>query len=137
MNTLLKGGCLCGAIQYEIAGEASAFYHCHCKRCRKLSGTGHASNVRVSEGTIRWLQGETLLGSFKVPEAKRFRNDFCTRCGSPLPRAYRDMGIIVVPAGSLDDDPPLAPQAHIFMDSAAAWSCQDDTLPKHPEYVGK
>jgi hypothetical protein len=28
----------------------------------------------------KWLSGEELLESFKVPDAKRFRTVFCSKC---------------------------------------------------------
>lgn len=130
----LKGSCLCGSVQYEISGEGVTFYHCHCQRCRKATGTGHASNIRVSpETSIRWTQGEELLKRYKVPEAERYFTNFCSNCGSPMPRVVPELGAVVLPAGSLDDEPMMKPQARIFWDSRAEWSC-DDGIPVFPEY---
>lgn len=130
----LSGGCLCGGVRYEISGEPVRFYHCHCLRCRKATGTGHASNLLVKPGEIKWTQGEDLIRSFKVPEAQRFRNNFCVECGGRVPRFVAETNFIVIPAGSLDSDPTLAPQARIFWASRASWSCSDE-LPVHAEYV--
>jgi hypothetical protein len=38
--------------------------------------------------------------------------------------------LLVVPAGSLDSDVPIAPNAHIFMSSRANW---DDGLERFPK----
>lgn len=134
-QSLLRGGCLCGSILYEVTGAPTKFYHCHCQRCRKATGTGHASNVLVEPGAIKWTKGETLLRSYKIPEAKRFTNVFCGNCGARLPRFVPETGFIVVPAGSLDSDLPPLPQARIFWNSRAAWSCSDAALPVHAEYA--
>ena len=131
--SLLKGSCLCGDVSYQIEGEALAFYHCHCLRCRKMNGTGHASNIRVQASTVNWLSGKDLIRSYKVPEADRFRNDFCGKCGSPLPRLFANLNLIVLPAGTLDMEPPELETSRIFCDSRAAWSCQDE-LPAYAEY---
>ena len=131
---MLKGGCLCGAVQYEVAGEAKRFYHCHCSRCRKATGTGHASNIFLQPAILRWLAGQEHVRSFKVPEAKRFTNQFCEICGGRLPRQLTDSDIVLVPAGSLDAEPPIRPQAHIFAGSRANWSCTIGELPVYPEY---
>lgn len=128
-----EGKCLCGVVQYRISGEESAFYHCHCERCRRATGTGHASNVRIQTDRIEWLQGEDKIRQYKVPEAIRFRNDFCEQCGSPLPRLVHHLGFAVVPAGSLNTIPTLTPQARIFKGSAISWSCAD-SLPDFDEY---
>ncbi len=133
-QTTLKGSCLCGAVKYEASGEAKRFLHCHCSRCRKATGTGHASNLFLQPGTLRWLAGEEQVRSFKLPEAKRFTNSFCATCGSRLPRQAAGTDIVLIPAGSLDDEPPIAPQARIFTGSRANWSFGGDDLPAFEEY---
>lgn len=133
-TSMLHGSCLCGSVRYEISGEPAKFYHCHCRRCRKASGTGHASNLLVQSGSLTWTQGEAQLRFYKVPEARRFANCFCSVCGGRLPRYVTETGFIVVPAGSLDTEPPIRPQARIFWDSRANWSCGGEPLPVHAEY---
>jgi hypothetical protein len=129
----LSGSCLCGSVAYELRGDARRFYHCHCERCRKTSGSAHASNIILRIESITWTAGEALTRSYKLPEAKRFTAVFCTVCGSPLPRVY-DGGIAIVPAGSLDHEPGIVPQARIFAGSRTAWSCSGDELPCHETY---
>ncbi|HED19220.1 MAG TPA: GFA family protein [Gammaproteobacteria bacterium] len=131
----LGGSCLCGAVQFEIIGEAQRFYHCHCKRCRKLTGSGHASNVLVTpESSLSWKTGEELLRRYKVPEAERFYNCFCSQCGSPMPRVVPELNGVLISAGTLDSDPPIQPQARIFWDSRADWSCSAGDVPVYSEY---
>ncbi|MGA7802355.1 MAG: GFA family protein [Gammaproteobacteria bacterium] len=130
----LKGSCLCGSIRYQITGEPARFYHCHCRRCRKATGTGHASNVLVKATDIDWIGGEELLRRYKVPEAERFSTQFCGNCGSLLPRTVPALGMVLIPAGSLDSDPGIEPMSHIFYDSRAQWSCPAGDLPAFPEY---
>lgn len=129
-----RGSCLCGSVRYEISGDPMKFYHCHCKRCRKATGTGHASNLLIKPGSIKWIKGEELIKSYKVPEAKRFTNCFCSVCGGRVPRYVKEADFIVIPAGSLDSEPVFQPQARIFWDSRANWSCSGDDLPVHSEY---
>ena len=130
----VTGSCLCGSVRYEVAGNALRFWHCHCGRCRKFSGTGHASNLFMTPQTgISWTSGEELLKRYKLPEAKRFSNWFCSRCGSPMPRVIPELDAVLIPAGSLDTPSPLPAQARIFWDSRADWSCVDD-LPVFAEY---
>ncbi len=134
MQAELTGSCLCGAVTYRIKGEAQRFYHCHCGRCRKATGTGHASNLLVTPQTsITWLTGEDLLKRFKVPDAERFYNCFCSQCGSPMPRVVPQLDGVLIGAGSLDVEPEMVPQARIFWDSRAEWSCEDG-LPQFAEY---
>jgi len=131
------GSCLCGAVSYEITGTPFAFFHCHCRRCRKSNGTGHASNVLLKPESFTWTAGEDNLGGFQVPDAERFRTVFCKTCGSPLPRATPDLSMAVIPAGSLDTEPPLKPTARIFWDSRTDWSCAEGGVPAWAEYPEK
>ena len=129
-----SGSCICGSISYTITGEPHKFFHCYCMRCRKSSGTGHASNILLKSNTVTWEEGEQLLSSFKVPDAERFRTVFCSKCGSPMPRLAPNMSIAVIPAGSLDSQLPLPPTDRIFYTSKTDWSCTLDDIPTWSEY---
>jgi hypothetical protein len=132
MSKILSGGCLCGAVRYRVTGEVSRFYHCHCSRCRKATGTGHASNLFLA-GSLQWERGENQVASFKLPEAERFTNTFCKICGGRVPRFIDKVGVVFIPAGSLDDEPGTAPQARIFTASRASWSCDDSAVAQFSE----
>ena len=133
-SSIYEGSCLCGRVQYEIAGTPLNFFHCHCQRCRKANGTGHASNIILKPDNAEWTSGESELLSFKVPDAKRFRNVFCKTCGSPMPRIAPDLSIAVIPAGTLDSEPAISPTARIFWDDRTDWSCAAGGVPHWPTY---
>lgn len=124
----LQGSCLCGAVQFEATGKTTRFYHCHCSRCRKSSGTGHATNLFLEDAQLVFTEGEDVVQRYKIPEAERFTRQFCSKCGSSVARFVPELNGIVIPAGSLDNDPPIMPQARIFWDSRASWSCSDDHI---------
>jgi hypothetical protein len=130
----LSGSCLCGSVAYEIGGDSMHFFHCHCQRCRKATGTGHASNIIMRPDNVSWTAGEELLTRFEVPDAKRFATVFCNRCGSSMPRIAPDLSVAVVPAGTLDNDPGIGPSARIFQDSKTDWSCDASEIPAFATY---
>ena len=127
-----SGSCLCGGIRYELDGGPADFFHCHCSRCRKVSGTGHASNVFVKSDGIRWSGDEKQIRHYKVPESRLFVSAFCATCGGPLPQYLSEEGIAFIPAGTLDSENDISPTAHLYQNSRVAWSCQD-SLPKFEE----
>jgi hypothetical protein len=129
----LHGGCLCGAVSYEVSPPFQRMIHCHCSRCRKGTGTGHATNLIVEPAQLKWLSGEDAIARYELPTAKTFGKWFCSRCGSPVPRHSRS-GKMVIPAGSLDEAPPIKPTDHIFWESRAPWGCVSGGLPTHDEY---
>ena len=130
----VSGSCLCGSISYTTTGQSNKFWHCHCSRCRKASGTGHASNILMRPDTFEWTAGEHLLKSFQVPDAKLFHTVFCTVCGSPMPRVAPDSSFALIPAGSVDGDPGIRPSGRIYQDSRADWSCATEDLPLYETY---
>ncbi len=135
-NAILTGSCLCGAVRYELTQPPIWSHHCHCSRCRKATGAGFASNLFFPIEAFRFSDGEDHLRSFKPPDAERFTHAFCNVCGSTLPFINKARGRVVVPMGSLDDDPDFGPRAHIFVESKAPWVAITDTLPRHPAALG-
>lgn len=129
-----RGTCLCGGVAYVLTEPPVRAYHCHCGRCRRARSAAHASNLFVPAAGLRFTRGEDLLASYKPPDAIRFAQVFCRVCGSKLPRPDRDRGVAGIPMGSLDDDPGIRPQAHIFVGSKAPWYEIGDDLPQFPEY---
>lgn len=121
----LSGSCLCGAVHYRVRGPWLRFMHCHCSRCRKSTGTGHASNIFTNAENFRWVQGEDKARRYELPTAARFTNTFCSLCGGRLPSVSRDGKTVNVPAGSLDEVPEATPQARIYWGSRMPWSCED------------
>ena len=134
MNKEHTGSCLCGGITFKIVGEAQRFFHCHCQRCRKSTGTGHCSNLFIATEAIEWLSGKDQKRSFKVTDAQRFVRHFCGNCGSPVPGYLEEPKLAIVPAGTLDNEPDFQPQARIFQGSRAKWSCESDDIPCFDEY---
>jgi len=135
-NTRIRGSCLCGAVRYELSQVPEWSHSCHCSRCRKATGAAFASNLFVPLDALRFVAGEQCLRSFKPAGAERFTHTFCTICGSTLPFRNEARGRAGVPMGSLDDDPGLAPRAHIFVESKAPWVTITDALPQHPGALG-
>ncbi len=132
---VVRGSCLCSGVAYEIDAPARGpIVSCHCSRCRKERSAAHASNLFVDLARFRWLRGAELLQSYKVPEAQRFTHVFCRTCGSSAPRVDAERDRVVVPAGSLDDDPGAREELHVFVGSKAPWFEITDSLPRHDEY---
>lgn len=127
-----RGSCLCGRIAFEIEGEFEAFYLCHCSRCRKDTGSAHASNLFSSSAQITWLSGQEEVRTYRV-EGTEHSKSFCPQCGSALPSLQMGGSLLVVPAGSLDSDPQIHPKGHIFVDSRAPWDHDLERLPKYPQ----
>lgn len=125
----LSGTCACGNVGYEITPPFQFFQYCHCSRCRKTSGAAHAANILLYRHQFTWKKGKELVNQWEHPDAERFCNSFCTVCGSKLPWVTRNGESVLVPAGTLDDNPQLFPERNIFWKSRAEWYCEVGSLP--------
>jgi len=132
---VVPGSCLCGGVAWEVTGLPSLMMNCHCSRCRRGRGAAHATNAFYKLDQFRWIRGEELTRSFKVPEAQFFTQHFCAVCGSPTPRVMEKFNRVLIPAGELDADPGARPTAHIFVAYKAPWFEITDDIPQFPEMV--
>ena len=124
-----SGSCLCGTVTFLIEGEFSGFYLCHCKYCRKDTGSAHAANLFAQPARLTWLTGESDVSSYRLPGTRHCKS-FCNHCGSALPSVQISEAFAVVPAGSLDGDIALKPTAHIFTCSRANWDSALENIPQ-------
>jgi hypothetical protein len=116
-----KGGCLCGAVRYELKGEPRAIAVCHCTHCQKQSGGLFSFNVVFREADYA-QSGETTVYMDKGDSGQPVYRHFCGRCGSPiLTKVAEAPGMVVLRAGTLDNIDGLQPQTEVYTDHAAKW----------------
>jgi hypothetical protein len=130
---ITEGSCLCGAVAYEVTGQPMIMQSCHCLRCRRARGAAHGTNIFYKMDQFRWTRGTEWVSEYKLPEARFYTVSFCRRCGSAVPKVSSERGLAIIPAGSLDTDPPIRPQRHIFVNYKAPWFEIRDALPQFPE----
>lgn len=104
------GGCLCGAVRYEVRGALRPVVNCHCGQCRRFHGhhgayTGASwTDVTIRDGgNLRWYRS-----------SDRARRGFCAVCGSSLFWDKDGRGYLAIAAGSLDQPTGLSTVRHIF-----------------------
>ena len=116
----LTGGCLCGAVRFTVQDSFRAFYQCHCRQCQQLTGSAFASNIFTDPGNISWISGQDDIVSYTHP-SRDFSKSFCGICGCAVPFVTKSKTSLIVPAGSLNDQSSIEPQANIFTDEQACW----------------
>lgn len=133
----LQGGCLCGAVRFELTARLLSAGYCHCTHCQRRTGTGSSANGRVPQHGFELLQGENELSAFTPPEGRP--KVFCSRCGSAMfsgdPLADEQ---VAVRLGTLDRDPGIRPSFRAFVASAAPWeTIPQDGLERHDGRPGQ
>jgi hypothetical protein len=135
MSTTRSGGCLCGRITYESAGEPSFSLLCHCRACQRQSGSAFIAAMRVPAAGFRVTQGEPRLYVSTSDAGNAVTRAFCGECGAPLfIRVASRPDIVGLRVGSLDDPSEFRPEAHIFVKSAQPWDHLRSDLPQHETY---
>ena len=121
------GGCLCGALRYEITRTANAVYTCHCTACQRLTGSAFALTLLVEEDAFR-LEGTEPRPFRRVADSGRTLTRWtCAECGTwicsgPQPGSARPPGALrKVRASTLGDTSWLRPTLHFSTRSAQPW----------------
>jgi hypothetical protein len=129
----LTGGCLCGAVRFELDEPLVSAGYCHCTRCRRRTGAAASAQGRIAPGSLRVVAGEELVTCYRPPDG--FAKCFCSACGSALwSRSQDDPGVLSVRIGAFDHDPGIRPQYRQFVAYAASWEpLPEDGLPRYPE----
>ena len=129
----LTGGCLCGAVRFEVREPLGAAGYCHCTRCQRRTGAAASPQARVAPGSVAVLEGAELIREYLPPEG--FAKAFCAACGASLwSRDPNNAEPFSVRLGAFDSDPGVRPSHHQFVDYAAPWEpIPDDGLPRYPE----
>ena len=76
----IQGGCLCGAVRFELTEEPFGAGYCHCTRCQRRTGTGFSASAQVNPSAVQWLQGEEQIKGWAPPDG--FVKCFCGACGA-------------------------------------------------------
>ena len=127
---MISGGCYCGRVRYEVAGEPFQETNCHCSICRRTSGAAFVTWFTVQRSSFRLLRG-TPIEFRSTPQGTR---RFCPRCGTQLTFEHQDFpDEIDVNTCSLDDPNSVSPRDHTHIGSKLQWIRLADGLPEFRE----
>ena len=133
MSNPQTGGCLCGAIRYQIAVPVTELRACHCTSCQKISGAGGTVNALLASTDFRIVKGMPKRYTRTADSGRILHRYFCADCGSGI-YSQRDVNPerVVVRAGSFDNPPPMKLTAHIWTKSARPWDAIDPAAKQIP-----
>jgi hypothetical protein len=121
-----QGGCLCGAVRYQVSGPAFQTSYCHCEDCRKASGAPAVAWTFFPANSLVWTQGVPR----EIRHAERVRS-FCGDCGSPLLFADPSLPEFTeVNTCSLDQPGAFPPGDQCWIADEIAWTHSLSSLPR-------
>ncbi len=116
---MIKGECFCGAVKYEIDGLLKNARSCHCSRCRKAFSSASSAFAEIGDPSkFKWTEGEDKVQQYE--SEKSWGLGFCKVCGSTICGMYQG-NVIGVTLGTVDGDPGVVIEKHIFVGSKAPW----------------
>ena len=127
------GGCMCGAVRYELANDPFDCGWCHCRTCRLTSGAPAMVFASVAVADFRWARGESEVR--QVKSSSFGHRSICGRCGTPfLMQVDHQPETVDFSVATLDEPGSVAPGFHIFWGSRIAWFDPGDDLPRHDRF---
>ena len=113
--TIRTGGCQCGALRYESAGEPIALYVCHCRECQKQSASAFGMSLQVPRAGLRVTRGTPKFWTRPTDSGRRLRCVFCAHCGSRVWHEREGAAeTLTIKAGSLDEPVDFSTAIHIW-----------------------
>ena len=126
--TPITGGCLCGAVRFQITAKPLAAHYCHCTMCQRQTGGPFSVSATVPSRGFSITKDEPAAYE-SSPGILRL---FCGACGSPIGVcAAEDPKLFAIYLGCFDDPNLVKPELHEFTSTQVNWCALDDDLPRH------
>ena len=118
----LVGGCVCGAVGYEILSEPLVVLACHCTDCQRSTGSAFVVNIGVPKADLR-VEGELTTVTNPTPSGAGYDANYCSACATVIWSKYHfiEIPMVAVRGGTLDDPFAVQPTVHIFTVSKQPW----------------
>jgi hypothetical protein len=129
---MIQGRCHCGAIQFEMPGQAVHSTICHCDDCRRQSGAPMMAWAMVPAISVA-VRGEPKV----YASSESGRRSFCGACGTGLfftNALLEQMGMMQVRIAALDDPNAIAPKMQVQTAEEIGWMKSAHALPAVERY---
>jgi hypothetical protein len=127
----IGGGCLCGAVRFEIAADGPLWVRqCWCRVCQYV-GAGSGTVNAIFRKDDLTASGPLTDYVCIADSGSTMHRRFCAQCGTPVfAQAEARPHLVGVLVGALDNPNLVRPSAIIWTKSAPDWACFDPALPQ-------
>lgn len=126
-QTLLEGGCLCGAIRYRVTGAPVMASICHCNTCRRAGAASSLAWAMFRREQLDYTTSEPAT----YTSAARGQRGYCPSCGTPISLTASWLpGLIDITIGSLDDPDAIKASRHYWGTRRLPWLRYAYSAPK-------
>lgn len=124
----VKGACLCGAVELEIAFPAMWAWHDHSAASRRAHGAAYATYVGSWLSRFRIVKGEDFITRYEEKDAAQVRS-FCKRCGAPLTYVRgHSPKMVNIPRALFTNRTGREPLYHIAIEELQDWTYLGESL---------
>jgi len=127
-----RGGCLCGAVAYEVRGKLRDALVCHCGMCQKTHGVPAAYSA-AGKDDLRLTETRGLKWYRSSPLARR---GFCGECGASLFWQADRADYVAIACGTLQQPSGVKLVGHIFLQDKGDYYEIKDGLPQYQQGTG-
>ncbi len=133
-DSKMAGGCMCGAVRYEVTGESFGVAHCHCNSCRKHNGGPVVTLAGYNKDQVTFSGDERKM----YESSPGVGRAFCGKCGTPLTWEGESGGAYIFEfhISTFDNPDALVPTGHSFDAERIAWFDIADNLPRYEGFAG-
>ena len=133
----ITGGCLCGAIRYEVNGEPVRAANCHCDDCRRATGSSFGTNVFFKEDDVKIVKGTPKRFQHPADSGNTMTKMFCDNCGSQVFGTTSGRpGVMGVRVGSMDDASSVKPTMNVYASRVLHFTVLDPALEAYDKLPG-
>ena len=121
-----EGGCLCGAVRFQVEGEPINVRICHCRNCQKAMGSPFFARALFAQTAIA-IEGQTA----RYASSEALDRVFCKTCGTRLFAWRRNGTAAGIALAAFDDRNSFSPSEHIWVAEKMHWLKFDDGLAQY------
>ncbi|GLB36749.1 putative glutathione-dependent formaldehyde-activating enzyme [Lyophyllum shimeji] len=111
------GSCLCRSVQFTITGEPFSFYVCHCKNCRKFTGSALSANTFFKPEQVVITKGSEDVKVYRDTDTASgnvLLRSFCPSCGASLFLGNDKKEFTIVSFGTIEEDVDWVPRGERY-----------------------
>ena len=135
MAAVRTGGCVCGQLRYEAAGDPLIVHCCHCSYCQRETGSAFATNYLVESDRVSFSGRHDIIDT---PSASGNGQKVlrCPECRVAVSSHYGGAGdkFHFLRVGTMDERADIAPDVHIYISTKQPWVILPKGVPAFPEF---
>jgi len=117
-ESIHSGGCMCGAVRFQVRGDPKWTAYCHCHSCRKHTGAPASAYAGFERTRVLFTQGQPSY----YESSATVKRGFCAACGSTLTyEGARWPTEIHFHVGAFDLPQDFPPKGQAFVEERIPW----------------